>query len=85
MSLRRRAYLSELISEPSPERMYSHRGFITDWKYPINGVEAGSLLRDGKAKLVKANGGRVFLSTEGGKEYKVKAALAKGIRKEFWK
>lgn len=82
MTLRRRSYVSE---ESSEQREYSYRGFITDWRYPINGVPAGQLLRDGRAKLVKGNGGRVFLSVEGDKEYKVKAGLAKGIKPQFWR
>jgi hypothetical protein len=69
-------------------RLYSYRGFITDWRYEIGGISAGQLLRDGKAKLVKHPGGRVFLEVERGigkhPSYKVKAGLAKGIQDRFW-
>ena len=78
-------YRSYLYEELSAQQRYSHRGLITDWRYPINGVEAGQLLRDGKAKLVKANGGRVFLAVEGDKEYRVKAGLAKGVKTRYWR
>jgi len=84
MSLRHRDYLSE-IKEPSPERLYSHRGAITDWKYPVDGVKAGDLLRSGKAKLVRGPANRVYLKVQGGKEYRVKAGLAKGIKKQYWR
>jgi len=79
--LRKRSYLSEMNSNSQ----FSYRGQITDWGFTFDdGETAAQKLRTGKAKLVKGNGGRVYLKVSGGKEWKVKAALAKGILEKFW-
>ncbi len=73
------------MDDKAKQHKYSHRGFIVDWHYPINGTEAGQLLRDGEAKLIRDNRtGRVRLKVCDGKEHKVRAGLAKGVKEDMW-
>jgi predicted hydrolase (HD superfamily) len=76
---------SKYVEVSGDNNRFKYRGMIVDLRYKIKGKELGKMLLSGKAKLMKDNRNRVYVSIDGGPgRERVAAELARGMKPKYW-